>query len=452
MSYLKIIGDLYLAKRRMKWSKEKMASYQNKKLRQILHYAWNHSPYYQDIYKKAGITEEQLDTIPLSELPSIEKKDLLNHFDELVTIPGITQKKLRDFDANKANPAQCYQGGIHLVHSSGSTGTPGYFIYDKKAWKAMLIGSIRGALWDLTMYDTLKLLAQRPRIAYIAATDGRYGGVMAVGDSIEGVAARQLNLDIKCPLKEWKNKLEQFNPDIIMGYPTAINILGDLVEANQICLSKISRVVTCGEPLSTGMRDFFEEQFHARILNFYGASESLAIGVEENSEEGMILFDDMNVIEEIDGTMYLTSLYNFAQPLIRYKISDRIKLKKAEDKDRYPFTKAIGLVGRNEDVLWFEDEHKTKEFLHPLAIEGFCIEGLRDYQFRKQSAASFEMMAEVSKCADRENVLNEIRSQMQEILKEKGLDFVKFTVRFVDKIEPDAKTGKKSLILQEERM
>lgn len=46
---------------------------------------------------------------------------------------------------------------------------------------------------DVNMPQILKLLAQAPRIAYIAATDGRYGEAMAVGD---GIGAKQMLLDI----------------------------------------------------------------------------------------------------------------------------------------------------------------------------------------------------------------------------------------------------------------
>lgn len=75
------------------------------------------------------------------------------------------------------------------MHSSGSTGKPGYFLYDEAAWHTMLLGIIRGALWNMSMPQILKLLAGKPRIIYIAATDGRYGGAMAVGDGIDGVGA-----------------------------------------------------------------------------------------------------------------------------------------------------------------------------------------------------------------------------------------------------------------------
>ena len=53
--------------------------------------------------------------------------------------------------------------------------------------------------------------------------------------------------------------------------------------------------------------------------SIYGASESLALGVETSHAEGMYLFDDLNYIEVENGAMYLTSLYNYVQPLIRYR-------------------------------------------------------------------------------------------------------------------------------------
>ena len=162
----------------------------------------------------------------------------------------------------------------------------------------------------------------------------------------------------------------------------------------------------------------------------------------------MILFDDMNVIEVESGVMYLTCLYNFAQPLIRYRISDSLVLQAAGENSSYPFTRAVGLLGRDEDILWFEDGSGNKEFLHPLAIEGFCMVGLMDYQFRQVGKDAFEMYAEISGSASEAYIRTEILDQMKKILSEKKLEYVQFYVIFVDEILPDLKTGKKTLILQ----
>lgn len=159
------------------------------------------------------------------------------------------------------------------------------------------------------------------------------------------------------------------------------------------------------------------------------------------------MFDDMNVMEVIDGNLYLTSLYNFAQPLIRYRISDSLTLQKPQADSQYPFTRAVGLLGRNEDILWFTDKNGAREFLHPLAIEGFCIEGLLDYQFIQTAADGFEMLAETAHNAVKDNIRAEMLRRMNAILLEKNLSYVQFYVRFVEEIFPDAQTGKKRLIV-----
>ena len=430
----------------MKLSAEKLRSLQNGKLRKLLRFAWEHSSYYRAVFERAGITEEQLDTLPLSCFPTIDKQALLEHFDELVTVPDLKQENLREFDAGEAADRKPYQGKYHVVHSSGSTGKPGYFVYDEDAWSQMLLGIIRAALWGMSMPQILGLLMKRPRIVYIAATDGRYGGAMAVGDGIDGVGAKQMYLDIKTPVAEWIRQIREFQPNIVIGYPSAIKILAQLMENGEVGLDA-ERVISCGEPLGTSLRTYLEKIFRTQVVNFYGSSESLALGVETNPKDGMLLFDDMNVIEVENGVMYLTCLYNYAQPLIRYRLSDRLTLK-APEGGELPFTRAVGLLGRNEDVLWFEDGRGNREFLHPLAIEGFCIEGLKDYQFRQTTKDTFEMFAETEHGASKERIRQEMLQQMREILSEKKLDFVQFYVNFVNEILPDIRTGKKPLILK----
>lgn len=444
MNYLKTLTGLYRLKKNMKLSAEKMRSLQNGKLRKLLRFAWEHSVYYRAVFERAGITEEQLDTLPLSCFPTIDKQALLEHFDELVTVPDLKQENLREFDAREAADRKPYQGKYHVVHSSGSTGKPGYFVYDEDAWSQMLLGIIRAALWGMSMPQILGLLMKRPRIVYIAATDGRYGGAMAVGDGIDGVGAKQMYLDIKTPVAEWIRQIREFQPNIVIGYPSAIKILAQLMENGEVGLDA-ERVISCGEPLGTNLRTYLEKIFRTQVVNFYGSSESLALGVETNPKDGMLLFDDMNVIEVENGVMYLTCLYNYAQPLIRYRLSDRLTLK-APEGGELPFTRAVGLLGRNEDVLWFEDGRGNREFLHPLAIEGFCIEGLKDYQFRQTTKDTFEMFAETEHGASKERIRQEMLQQMREILSEKKLDFVQFYVNFVNEILPDIRTGKKPLI------
>lgn len=446
MNYLKLLWKLSALKRNEKKSHQQMKELQEKKLRAMLRFAYDNSTYYKNSFEAVGINNKNISTIPLCEFPTIDKPTLLTHFDELVTSSEITQAGMRKFDAEESMNRKTFMGKYHVVHSSGSTGKPGYFVYDEPAWSDMLLGIIRGALWNMSMPQILKLLARGPRIAYLAATDGRYGGAMAVGDGIEGVRASQIHLDIKTPLEDWIKEIRAFRPNMIIGYPSAIKILAELVEQGEMEL-EIIRVISCGEPLGSSLRSYLEKVLGAKVVNFYGASESLALGVELDPTEDMILFDDMNVIESFNGKTYLTSLYNFVQPLIRYEISDSLTLHLADENSPYPFTKAVGLLGRSEDILWFTDDNGECEFLHPLAIEGFCIEGLLDYQFRQTDKDSFEMLAQTTHLAQKETIRSEMLRQMNKILLEKNLSYVDFSVHFVEYIAPDTQTGKKRLVL-----
>lgn len=447
MNYIAILFHLFWLKKNEKKSRSEILKLQKKKLQKLLEYVYDNSPYYHKKFLEAGIDSDNITQITLSELPVIHKEQLMEHFDELVTVPDIKQQDMMRFDEEPNHSNATYRNQFHIVHSSGSTGIPRYFVYDNKAWEQMLVGIIRGALWGMDMRQILQLLTKKPRILYIAATDGRYGGAMAVGDGISGVGAHSRFLDINTPLSEWMECMKEYQPNIIIGYPSAIKILGDLIEKKTLP-TKVIRIISCGEPLDRGLREHLTRIFQAEIINFYGASESLAIGVEGNKTDGMILFDDMNIIEVVDGEMYLTCLYNFVQPLIRYHISDQLIIHPEQEMIHCAFTRADVLKCRSEEILWFQNEQGKKEFLHPLSVEGFCIDGLIDYQFQQLSDTEFEMLAEIEEDADAQKIVYDAKSQMKQILCEKNLNYVIFKVRMVEHIRPDERTGKKSLILR----
>lgn len=447
MNYFNLLYKLYQSKKNTKRSRDNILKLQEEKLREILEYSFRNSSYYHRVFEVNGITEENIRQRPISSFPTLDKATFIQYFDEIVTDDTLNQNELQLFDEDIDSNQTTYKGQYHVVHSSGSTGKPTYYVYDEYAWSEMLIGILRAALWDMSMSQILKLLLSGPRIVYIAATDGRYGGAMAVGAGIEGIHAKQLFLDVNLPVKQWIKEVEDFQPNIIIGYPSAIKILAELIEKKEVIIHT-KRIISCGEPLNANLRDYLEKILDAPIINIYGASESLAIGVETSSKEGMYLFDDMNYIEIENGNIYLTSLYNFTQPLIRYKISDRLTIKENEMK-RYPLTLIENILGRNEDMMWFEDESGQKDFLHPLAIEGFVLDGMLDFQFHQIDNHTFEMFVQVTDQQKYHDIETYMFQQMEKILNAKQLTFVEFKVRFVDEIYPDKKTGKKRLIVKE---
>ena len=443
MTFTNLVLKLSAAKLNTRLPRSVIQKMQQKRLREMLIFAYDHSPYYREAFRAAGINSRNISTAPIGSFPTMDKQTLLNNFDRVVTVRNLTQEKLRNFDSSENADKKTLGGKYHLIHSSGSTGKPGYFLYDNNAWDAMLIGIIRAALWDLSMLEIFQLKLSKPKILYIAAADGRYAGAMAVGDGLDDLGFEKLVLDVQTPLDELQKQLCEFKPDIIIGYPTAIKML--VRTANY--KFNLKRVVTCGEPLSGNLRKYFKKIFKCKVLNFYGASESIAIGVEDDSGDGMYLFDDMNYVEITEDGIYLTCLYNFAQPLIRYKISD--KSEKMPYDNKYPFSKIKNILGRNEDIMWFKNAEGKDEFLHPLSVEGLCVNGLLDYQFVQKSDEYFEINTQLRKGADTAKIQKALETYMHKILELNGLSNIKFKINAVSEINADKQTGKKRLVICE---
>ena len=161
MNYFNLLWNLYQLKRNTGMRREQLITLQEKKLRELLVYAYDNSTYYHRVFEEAGITRKQIPLMPLSAFPVLNKQLLMEHFNELVTVSDLKQEDLRRFDREESTEQKKFKDEYHVVHSSGSTGTPGYFVYDEAAWSQMLLGIIRAALWDMTMPQILKLL-ERP--------------------------------------------------------------------------------------------------------------------------------------------------------------------------------------------------------------------------------------------------------------------------------------------------
>ena len=65
---------------------------QEKKLRELLVYAYDNSTYYHRVFEEAGITRKQIPLMPLSAFPVLNKQLLMEHFNELAPCRLIINK------------------------------------------------------------------------------------------------------------------------------------------------------------------------------------------------------------------------------------------------------------------------------------------------------------------------------------------------------------------------
>ncbi len=139
-------------------------------------------------------------------------------------------------------------------------------------------------------------------------------------------------------MREYIDKLNRLKPQLILAYAQAIYELAQFVEDNNLLVTPQKAVMTSAGTLFPFMRQTIERVFGCRVYNRYGSREvgDIACQLPASAGLGEILWvapwgcyvevvDDNGNLLPLgeEGNLLVTSLVNFAMPLLRYKIGDR---------------------------------------------------------------------------------------------------------------------------------
>jgi phenylacetate-CoA ligase len=253
-------------------------------------------------------------------------------------------------------------------------------------------------------------------------------------------------MDINKPIKSYLKDLNDFQPDNLTGYPFGIRSLAQF--QNEGILNIHPEVIVCGgEPLLKNVKQFLKDVWKdTEIVDSYATSESLAMGVSREDLKGMYIYDDAVYLEIQEDKTILTNLYNYTQPIIRYELTDILK-KSKDNEGKWPFTKIEQITGRNELIPFFINENGEKDFIHPIVIAEFFVKGVAKFQFVQKDQSSFVFKIVVSQKERLDEIVEEVRNKLNDILEKKKMKNINFDVEVVEDIKPDKKTGKYKLIV-----
>jgi phenylacetate-CoA ligase len=92
-----------------------------------------------------------------------------------------------------------------------------------------------------------------------------------------------------------------------------------------------SKVIHIGEAMPSAARQTLENA-GVEVFGYYGASETSALGIECAAHNGIHIIQSRNILETLPvpgdpilGEAVITTLNQFAQPLLRYRLGDRVK-------------------------------------------------------------------------------------------------------------------------------
>ena len=423
-----------------KTSREDILYLQEKRFRKILKFAYKNSKFYNKLYNSKGIKENDLATIDINKIPTINKDLVIDNFDEVIVSNDITKKEVLEFLEKSKDPNDLFKNKYHVIHTSGSSGKIGYFLYNKKEWD----------FFFTYLTKLYKFSFSKNKTAFIGAAGGHFTAASSLAWASEmgltKLFCEPLVLSINKPLDENIEKLNQFQPDVLVGYFNSLKILAEKQEQGILDI-KPKYLVSSGEGITPRGKKYIEKIFNLHLVNMYAFCECFFLGVGKNEYDGIYLRDDLAFIEIKDNYILLTNLINKTQPIIRYRIDDYVVLKNDLGK-KLPFTLIDDVVGRDEATIWLENKEGNMDFIHPLVMTDFYVKGLDKLQIILKDKKSFDLVI-VIKGRDEKIVVKEAKNKMDVLLSEKNFDDVKYKIKVVKDIPIDEKTGKFKLIVKQ---
>jgi len=449
MSILRVLSKVYQTVRGESLTQEQLREVQRIRLRKLLHHTLSRSRFYSHLYAESGITQDNIDEIELEDLPVVDKGLLMGNFDDVVCSEELKRDQLEAFVANRQNVGKKYRRKYTVIHTSGSSGTIGLFVYGPSAWaQAKAISLIRIGRPRRNPFN-------RDRYAFIGAIDGNFAAASMSRD-IPRFLARSLCISINEPLDIIRNKINAFQPTLLCGYASGVYLLAQQQLKAHVNI-RPRRIMCAGDPLTPVMRDTIGQAFGLEPRDFYGASEAITLGIECDEFHKHHLFEDWVICEVLDdelrpvqagtpGRLHITNLYNDTQPLIRYAMDDEITLSGRLCQCGRPFRFLELIAGRKEEFLWFTRSDGSREFIHPIVLAEFFVPGLEKCQFIQTDANRVLVKAIVK--GDRDSTIAAIHDRMANLLRQKDLSkHVLVEVQLTDTIENDFRTGKFRLVL-----
>ena len=363
---LQLIWEHRKLRRRDGWTRQQLVAHQTEQLRLLRDYAYARSPFYQRFHQ--GLRD-----CPLQELPVLTKAMMMEHFDELVTDRDIRREKVEAHRARMKDDER-YLNRYYVNATSGSTGHPGLFLFNHSEWLTALASFARGYEWAGIKVN----LAHRRKMAVVSSTTPWHMSAQA-GATLRSWWVPTLRLAASEPLESLVRQLNAWQPETLVSYASMARLLALEQLEGRLRIAP-RRIFTSSEVLTDDARRRIDQAWGKQLFNQYAATESGGLAAECDQHRGLHLFEDLVIFEVVDqdnrpvpagvfgDKLLITVLFSRTQPLIRYELSDSLRLSGDACACGRAFTLVDGIQGRAEEVLWFPQPEGGRVAVQPIAF------------------------------------------------------------------------------------
>ncbi len=315
-------------------SRDEICKTQMGKLVRTLGNAYTNIPYYRELFDSCGIVVDELN------LPK-----------EFSKIPVLTKEVIRQDSSLFIN--KNYNKPVSNEVTSGSVGKPLIIPIDR--YKSAFI---RAVMYRNYGWYNIDVGDKQARFWGIPSTPK-----LRLRESLKDLSANRIRLSAfnisDEAFKQFVNKLRKFKPKYFYGYPSLLYKFSQWLSDNQMKMNdlNLSTIICTGEVLYDFQRKGIESTFQCKVVNEYGTTETGIIAFE--CQEGNLHINSDHVyLESVKseefadtGSLVVTELNNFYNPLIRYKLGDLGSISEDSCKCGIGFPILKNLTGREGNFI-----------------------------------------------------------------------------------------------------
>jgi phenylacetate-coenzyme A ligase PaaK-like adenylate-forming protein len=256
---------------------------------------------------------------------------LMEYFDELVTDRAIRLEEVKTHVMDLSGDKR-YLGRYWVTATSGSSGHPGIFLFNRAEWITVLASFARTREWGGVKLD----LTHQVKTATVASSTSLHMSTQ-VNATAHSWWMPELHIAASEPLEVIVERLGAWQPEVLIAYASMARILADEQLARRLQI-RPRAVFTSSEVLTEETRRRIVQAWGERLFNQYAATEVGSLAAECEHHRGMHLMEDLVIVEVVDRNnrhvppgaygdkLLITMLGSHTQPLIRYELDDSVRL------------------------------------------------------------------------------------------------------------------------------
>ena len=294
------------------WTPTRLARFQMQELARLLRHAYDHVPYYREVFDARRLTPDDIRSMEdLERLPFLDRDIVRARLPDLVA---------RNYPRRR----------LKYVTTGGSTGAPLGF-YCERAVSMAREWAFTYELWKRAGFRRGDRCVVLRGNRVHGADRGRFQEI----DPIRGdLILSSYHMD-RARLPDYIAEIRNYAPDFMQAYPSAALLMADFIREQKLARFPSLRGLLCAsETLYPWQRERLEQAFGCRVYSWYGHTEQAALAGECEHGAGYHVQPEYGIVELVparnattDGPdaaleIVATGFGNYACPFIRYRTAD----------------------------------------------------------------------------------------------------------------------------------